>query len=82
MNIFKKYDRIPSPYSTILALSIVSLIGLFFIFWPYQTRLLGIGIFVGGFLSIVFKALAEVSDRETWQRVRALFGGKQDGNSR
>jgi len=82
MNIFKKYDRIPAPYSTILALGLVALLGLFFIFWPHETRSLGIGIILGGILSIAFKAAAEVSDRETWRRVRTLFGGKHDDASR
>ena len=76
MNIFKKLDRIPPPYSTILSLASVSLLGLFLILWQYETRLLGIGIVVGGFSSILFKAGAEVSDRETWQRIRRFFGGR------
>lgn len=76
MNIFKKYDRIPSPYSTIIALGIVALVGLFFIFWSDDTRLLGVGVIMGGFFSIILKAGAEASDREMWQRVRRLFKGK------
>jgi hypothetical protein len=73
MNILKKLDRIPPPYSTILALVIVSLLGLLLIFWQPEARLFGMGIVGGGFLCILLKAGAEVSDRETWQRVRRLF---------
>ena len=82
MNFFKKYDRIRSPYSTILTLAFVSAVGLYFVFWPHETGLLGVGIIVGGFTAIALKAAAEVSDRETWQRVRSLFGGKHDDSSR
>jgi hypothetical protein len=77
MNIFKKWDRIPRPYSTILALVEVSLLGLFLIIWKDETRLLGFGIVAGGFLFIIFKAAAEVSDRETWQRIRRFFGRRR-----
>jgi len=77
MNIFKKLDRIPPPYSTILTLVVVSLLGLFFILWRYETRLFGLGIVAGGFLSILLKAGAEVSDRETWQRIRRFFSERR-----
>ncbi len=77
MSIFKKLDRIPPPYSTIVALVVVSLVGLFFILWWDKTRLLGCGIVAGGFLSIFFKATSEASDREMWQTLRKLFGGKE-----
>jgi hypothetical protein len=79
---FKKLDRILAPYSTLLALGTVGMIGLFFIFCAHETRALGIGVILGGFLSIGFKAACEVSDRETWQRICTFFGRKHDDNSR
>ena len=84
MNILKKYDRIPSPYSTIIALGFVAILGLFFIYWSRETRSLGIGIGIvlGGFISIAMKAAAEASDREAWQRVRRLFGSKPRDSSK
>jgi|GEM_PF-7123680 len=81
MNIFKKYDRIRAPYSTIISLTQVVLLGVFLIFWPHDTRLLGVGIILGGFLAMLLKTACEISDREAWARVRAFFGGKRDNNS-
>ena len=75
MNILRNLDRIPAPYSTILSLVAVSSLGMLLVLWQDETRLLGFGVAAGGFLSIVFKAAAEVSDRETWHRIRRWFGG-------
>jgi len=78
MNIFKKYDRIHSPYSTIIALGGIVLLGLFLTFLLHGMWPVGIGFILGGFSSILLKAAAEVSDREMWQRVKKVFATKHD----
>ncbi len=81
MSILDKLDKIPPPYSTVFALVLVSLLGLFVILWQEESRLLGVGIVVGGFLSILFKASMEAAGGERGQWVRKLFGGKGDEDS-
>ena len=81
MNVLRKLDRIRSPYSTVVALLVVGLVGGYFVWRGAETRSLGIGMMVGGVLVIVLKAAAEVSDREVWRRVRMVFGGKTEESS-
>ncbi len=76
MNILNKLDRIPPPYSTIFALVMVSLLGLFLILWQDQAHLLGLGIVAGGFLSVIFKTIAESPGAELWQQIRTFLSGQ------
>ena len=78
MNAFKKYDRIPPPYATLFALGVVMVLGALLVFTQRDAVPFGLGIILGGILAIATKAAAEASDRQTWQRVRALFLGKED----
>ncbi len=82
MGIFKKYDRIPPPYSTFLALGAVTVLGLFLVFSKGEAVSFGMGFIVGGVFAIALKAVAEASDRQAWQRVRALFRGKDSDDPR
>lgn len=82
MGIFKKFDRIPPPYSTFLALGAVTVLGLLLFLSQGEAALFGLGCIAGGVFAIALKAAAEASDRQVWQRVRALFGGKNAGGPR
>jgi len=82
MNIFRKLDRIPPPYSTVLSLAICSLLGLVLVFLPDgELRSLGIGIIAGAFFAIILKKAAEVSDRAVLSSILGMFRGKKRSNS-
>ncbi len=82
MNIFRKLDRIPPPYSTVLALAIPSLLGLVVVFLhDGELRLLGIGIITGAFFAIILKKAAEVSDRAVLSSILGMFRGNKRSNS-
>lgn len=74
----KKYDRIPSPYSTYLAIIGVGIFGLLFIVIIPDFEQLGIGIIIGGLLSLILKIAAECSDREVLTNVLNYLGLRKD----
>ena len=76
MNVFRKWDSVPPPYSTIMALAFVGLLGVaVMVVRQGELLLLGVGIIVGGFTAIALKKAAEVSDRAVLGRFAEWLQG-------
>jgi len=73
MNPFRKLDAIPPPYSTLLALIIPTLLGIYFIVRQGDSGQLGVGIITGAFFALTLKKSAEVSDRAVRSRILGVF---------
>ena len=78
MELLRKLDRISPPYSTTLAIVLTVVLGAFCVLWSQELTLFGVGVMVGGFVSIVLKKALEVSDREVWLRIRGFLVSRPD----
>lgn len=81
MNLFRKLDVIPPPYSTVIALIIPTLFSIFLIVRHDDLRLLGMGIIIGAFLAVILKKGVEVSDRGVLSKIIGLFRRKNTNNA-
>ena len=77
MDIFRKIDSISPPYSTLLALVVTTLAGLFLlVFNDSRMGLVGLGMIIGGALSLLLKKTSEISAKAFLQDVFRLLQRK------
>ncbi len=79
MDIFRRIDSIPAPYSTLLALVVTTLAGLFLlVFNDDRMGLVGLGMIIGGALALLLKKTAEMSDKEFLSDLSRVLKRKGD----
>jgi|TARA_Y100000310_G_C20679507_1_gene815080 uncharacterized membrane protein YjjP (DUF1212 family) len=79
VDIFRRIDSIPAPYSTLLALVVTTLAGLFLlVFNDDRMGLVGLGMIIGGALALLLKKTAEMSDKEFLSDLSRVLKRKGD----
>lgn len=77
MNIFRKIDSIPPPYSTLLAMLVTTLLGLFLLMLnDSRLGMVGVGMIIGGAVALLLKKTAEMSDKDFLSNLSSLLHRK------